>query len=131
LSGSAAIVLHDATISGFDEGKLDAGLQGDAAPADLAATLTTGATRFSLMEGHATLLRGNVTLGNVALSGTSGDAVLSGTIDVAGSAMDLRAVLHPAIPDAPAVAVRLSGAYDDLRRIPELSGITRWRAQAK
>jgi hypothetical protein len=131
LSGSAAVVLHDGVVSGFDEAKLGAELQGNAAPDELAVAATTGATRFDRLEGSATLVGGNLTLRNVALSGKSGDAAFSGSIDLAGSAMDMREDLHAAIPDAPDVAVRLSGAYDDIRRIAELAGVTRWRAQVK
>jgi hypothetical protein len=131
LAGTVHVTAENGTLTGFDLARVAADLRDNAPATDLAAPLTSGSTGFDSLVGRAAIQRGNVTLDDMTLASKQGGAALSGTIDLAGAALDLRAVLHPAMPDTPDVAVRFTGPYDDIKRIPELADVTLWRARAK
>jgi hypothetical protein len=59
---------------------------------------------------------------------SAGSAVLSGAVDLAGAAADLKLTLRPAVSDPPELGLRLVGPLDALRRTPELADLIRWRA---
>ncbi|MBU6497404.1 MAG: hypothetical protein KGQ40_02640, partial [Rhodospirillales bacterium] len=54
---------------------------------------------------------------------------LGGGTDLAAGTADLHLVLRPALPDPPALALRVSGPLGNLRRAPDLSDAIRWRAR--
>jgi len=128
LDGQAQATLRNGALTGFDLSQVDDGLRHDAADSALTAALAGGNTGFDTLELSAAIRRGRIVLGDCHMQGTYGAADFSGSIDPAGAALDLRVVVHPNVPEAPTLGLRLTGPMDAVRRIPELAGVTTWRA---
>ncbi len=70
-----------------------------------------------------------MTLDGVRLAGEGGvSGGIEGSIDLRRGTLDLRFVVQPPPAEAPAVALRVSGAAETPRRQPELADWARWRA---
>jgi len=129
LSGETGATLRDGAVTGFDLTGAGTSLTADAAhrDEDARAALQGGTTAFSTLDLAAQLRDGVATLATARLNGPSGTAAASGSVDLSGRALDLRVALHPAEPpDAPELAVSLSGPEAALRRVPDLAEFTRW-----
>jgi hypothetical protein len=123
LRGDLALTLRDGQIAGFEM----AGLIGDAQDDALRTALAGGTTPFETLSLAATAERGNLVLRATRLVAPSGEAVVTGSINLPAASADLRLAIRPAIPDPPEIGLRLTGPLDALRRTPELADVTRWR----
>ncbi len=124
LAGDVTLAVTDGALSGVALARLDP--RGD--DAALRATMLGGATPFATFALAAHAERGVLTLHDTTLDGPAGSIGAEGRIDLPGDAADLRLALHPAVPDAPTLGLRLSGPWSTLRRAPELAEAARWRA---
>jgi uncharacterized protein involved in outer membrane biogenesis len=123
LAGTIRLDATAGTLAGVALGKA-----GRLSDADVAATLAGGVTAFDRLHVDARIDRGVVTIGQGALAAPSGSATIAGSIDLPDQAIDLRIALHPALPDAPELGLRLTGTPGAMRRAPELAALTSWRA---
>jgi hypothetical protein len=89
LSGSVQLTATGGALAGFDTGAAAA----SADPASLKTALDSGVSPFDRLHVTAAIADGTVTLQQAAMTGPSGAAQFSGTIDLAGSALDLLAAL--------------------------------------
>ena len=131
LSGSAAATVRDGTLSGFDLGQLRDLLRppsGDLDDAGLRKALAGGETHFQTLALRGTIAHGILSIDQAALTGEAGTAQASGSVALPDAAADLHIVLHPALPDAPAIGVQLNGRLAAPHRTPELAAVARWRA---
>ncbi len=128
LAGEAHLSVQDGAMRGVNLGQLTDGLQHGANDADLSAALTSGATDFQTLDADAAIKNGRIVLRQAHLQAASGGADLTGAIDMAGAAMDLRVTALPNFPDAPRPSVRFTGPFESVRRIPELTAVAGWRA---
>lgn len=124
LSGDLSLSVADGAVAGVALAKLDP----RGTDAQLAAGMTGGATPFATLALHAHAERGVLTLSGATLTGPVGSAEATGRIDLPADATDLRLTLHPAVPDPPALGLRLAGPWDRLTRTPDLSAVAGWRA---
>lgn len=129
LSGQFDAALRDGVATGFDVMGAGASLAADTArrDKDARAALQGGTTAFSTLDAAAQLRDGVATFTTAHLAGPSGAAVASGSVDLPGGTLDLRLALRPAEPpEAPELAVSLSGPAAAPRRIPDLAEFVRW-----
>ena len=134
LNGPVHVTVHDGTLAGLDEGRLLAALQtvGDFSAARNGASdaLHSGTTPFSDLDVTGSVADGVLTLQQASLVAPAGPIAATGSVDLAGSAMDLRLTLHPAVAQAngppPAIGLRLIGPAETASRTPELAELTRW-----
>ena len=133
LAGQARFGLRDGLLTGFD---LAAAAQATAQPDGIAAeaaarrALTAGATAFDRLEGRATLVDGRMRLVETRLAAEGGtSATLSGDLDFARAALDLRILARPAQPEAPDLGLQLSGPAETPSALPETAAWARWRAE--
>jgi hypothetical protein len=124
LAGDLSVTVRDGALAGVDLAKMGPVLD-DAA---VRAALAGGATPFATFGLAAHVERGVLTLHDTALGGPAGTIVATGAIDLPGDAADLHLALHPAVPDAPTLGLRLAGPWDSLGRAPELAEAAAWRA---
>lgn len=133
LEGRIDARIRDGALSGIDLPAVTAALRADAgetaADPALNAALAGGRTRFDLLDVKAAVTRGVLDLGGSTLIALGGRAAISGTVDLPGAELDLAAAIRPAVPDAPEIGVRLSGAAGNPRRFSDLADVTRWRVQ--
>ncbi len=129
LEGHGQISVRDGVLVGVDYGSLDAALQKNAADPALAMALAGGASGFSQLDAAAEIARGRILMRDAQLQSASGKADFTGSIDIAGAALDMRISLRPDIAGSPDIGLRLTGPLEAARRIPEFAGITTWRAQ--
>lgn len=130
LSGEGAAALRDGAVTGFDLSGAGFGLAA-ANPAereaDVRAALQGGRTAFRTLDLTAQLHGGVATLTAAQLAGPGGTAAATGSVDLPASVLDLRVALKPAEPpEAPGVAVSLSGPASRPRRAPDLAEFVRW-----
>ncbi len=124
LGGEVRLSMRDGVLSGAS---LPA-LAGDVSEATARAALAGGETPFQALSLNATLASGVIAISGGEITAPSGNASLTGTIDLPGAAADLHLTLRPLTPDPPEVGLRLTGKLDAPRRMLELAGLTRWRA---
>ena len=154
LSGTTEASIQGGELAGLDLRRAGAALlaAGPAPPdAELRAALAGGTTPFERLRVAVTLDGGVATLGEAQLTGTDGQAALSGTVDLPSLSLDLRATVRPTLEqpagdasapgpstqgspaegshlDAPELAVRLTGLARSPRRVPELAALVQWLA---
>ena len=127
LSGEAAFTLRRGTLLGLDAAAAGrAAVAGDEAA--LRAALDGGTTRFETLALRAALGAGRATLREGQASGEGVALTLRGEVDLARAALDVTAAQKPADP-VPEVGIRLTGPAAQPRRVPDLSGWLRWRAE--
>jgi uncharacterized protein involved in outer membrane biogenesis len=124
LGGRLHLSVQNGMLSGID---LDRAT-GDLPDADIRTALSGGSMAFDRLDVTAHADHGSVQMSEAELRAASGTVGISGSIDLPGAAADLRLALRPAVPNPPEIGLRLNGPFDALRRIPELAGLTRWRA---
>ena len=133
LDGRARIAVRDGTLLGFDLAALDTALGSASREVTLDSALTSalanGRTSFSRLDVAASAARGVLDIDRTALSGPSGGAAFSGSVDLSGSIMDLHAAIRPALPDAPEIGLRITGPAEAPKHLPELADVTRWLVQ--
>jgi hypothetical protein len=123
LHGQGTLSVRHGQIVAFDMARL----AGNLTDADVRDALMSGATAFDTLDVAASVDRGNLVLGATRMVTGAGEATASGTISLPGASADLRVVIRPDVPDAPAIGLRLTGPLDALGRTPELADMTRWR----
>lgn len=136
LSGTAQATVRDGVLSGIDlSGAGTALARTDPArlDAELRAALQGGASPFGHLALSAELGRGVLSLGDAQLLGPAGTVRFTGTADLSGGTLDLRAALRPTLPSegperAPELGLRLTGPAAEPRRTPELAALARWLA---
>jgi uncharacterized protein YhdP len=136
LSGSASLSATDGALTGLDLPGVVAALAADAAATEpaqsvddaLRAALSGGTTPFQTLAAKAGIEKGVLSLDDARLTAPAGSIAFSGVVALPLRSCDLRADLRPAGPDAPALGLRLVGPLAAPRRIPELAGFARWRA---
>ena len=132
LSGQAGLHVSDGVVSGFDlfrAGSAARLANRAAAQASAGDAATTGTTGFDRLDVAAHLGHGELLLDQAVLQSAAGEARASGTIALGDKTIDATLVLTPALPEPPAIAVRLNGPLDRARRTPELAGLARWFAE--
>jgi hypothetical protein len=132
LGGRGTLTVNDGTVSGFDLFRLKLSLERpDPKSAEAAASdaLCSGATGFDRLELGASIEHGDLVLDSGSLTGIAGEAHVSGGMNLATRALDVRIALQPALPTPPEVAIRLSGPIDRPNRTLELDGLARWMAE--
>ena len=125
LSGSLRITARDGNLLGVDLPRALPKL----ADADLRAAFAGGITPYDRFAVTADIRNGALTLKSSEISAPSGTAVLSGLLDIPGRTTELRLAVRPAVPDPPALALRLSGALAAPSRAPEIAEAGRWRVE--
>jgi uncharacterized protein involved in outer membrane biogenesis len=132
LAGEASLAVRDGVLVGLDLAALQAGaLLPDIGPAEAALrrALTGGATAFERLAAKATLAEGRATLEAAQLSTEGGGAATAtGAIDLGRGVLDLRVAAKP-VAEAPEIGLRLTGPAAEPRRLAELAGFLRWRAE--
>ncbi len=136
LSGSASLTAIDGTLSGLDLSGAVSAVAADAAGSEtpqavdgaLRAALSGGITPFESFTIRAGIEHGVLSLGETRLTAPAGTIAFSGVVALPLGSCDLRADVRPGGPDMPELGVRLTGKLDAPRRIPELAGFARWRA---
>ena len=130
LGGRAMLTVDDGTLSGLDLFRLKQAVQQsdpDKAQAAADDALQSGASGFDQLQ-----LIGNVAHGDLGvvgnLRGSSGEAHISGDVNLVNNMLDVRITLQPALPSPPEIAVHLTGPADQPTRVPELAGLARWMA---
>lgn len=131
LGGSLHIAARSGAITGFNLSELRDDLRQSAEDSAVVASLDGGTSGFDRLELAGTLAQGVLTFDQAYLTGSDGTAALSGSIDLSGAALDLHAVMHPAVPDAPQVGLALIGPFTAPQRTPELADVARWRARER
>jgi hypothetical protein len=128
LEGSAQIGLRSGVLVGLDLAAL-AAAGGAADPeAAIRRALAGGATAFETLALVLRLQDGRAVLVEARLAGEPGVAATgAGEIDLAQARLDLLVQARPG--EGPEVGLRLTGPLADPRRLPELSGWARWRAE--
>ncbi len=124
LSGSVKLSAKGAELVGVSLDAIDPKLS----EPNLRAALAGGTTPTTQINLSATLKTGALTLANTDIIMPNATASLTGLIDITGRTNELRLVVHPNVPDAPEIALRLSGNLDKPQRTPELAAATAWRA---
>ncbi len=143
LGGSLQATIENGTLQGLDLGAAEAALSAlapgtapnagqaaspDAVQTQVAAALGHGATPFSRLHLAATATTGAVTLTQADLQSPAGQLQGAGTLDLLTGQLLAALSIQPALPGAPAVALRLSGPGAAPRRTPDLSALARWLA---
>ncbi len=124
LAGEVRLAATDGTLAGISLGGMGEGLPDAAVRAGLAGGTTPFAQLgLALRAQHGVL---QVTEGRMA--GPSGAATLSGSVDLAGNAAELRLGVLPPVTDPPEIVLLLTGPLEGLRLLPELGAVSRWRA---
>ncbi|WP_149541173.1 AsmA family protein [Siccirubricoccus phaeus] len=90
--------------------------------------LEGGASGFDRLELAGLLTEGRLRLERAELAGEGGAASASGEIDLARGGLDLRLEARP-VAEAPPVALRLVGPVGAPRRLAEVAGFLRWKAE--
>ena len=124
LSGRLRLSVQNGMLAGID---LDRAT-GDLPDAGIRTALSGGSMAFDRLDITARADHGSVQITQAELRAASGTIGVTGSIDLPGSAADLRLALRPAVPNPPEIGLRLNGPLDALRRIPELAAVARWRA---
>jgi uncharacterized protein involved in outer membrane biogenesis len=124
LGGEMRLSVRDGSLAGIDMDRVPEDLPDEA----VRAALSGGSTGFDRLDVTARADHGNLQITGAALRAVSGTMGMTGSVDLAGSAADLRLTLRPAVPDSPEIGLRLNGPLDSLRKIPELAAVVRWRA---
>jgi hypothetical protein len=125
LNGTLQLSVHDGVLIGVDLTKMGPKL----ADADLLAALAGGTTAFSQFDVSASLRNGAALIGTAPFTAISGKGALQGLLDIAGQTAELRLAIRPAVPDAPEIALRLSGPLATLNRTPEIADAQKWRLE--
>jgi uncharacterized protein involved in outer membrane biogenesis len=131
VGGHATLSVRDGVLSGFDLFRLKQAIENQdptSAEAEAEAALRSGASGFERLDINAKIAHGVADLGGSAMAAAAGEARASGSVDLSGRTLDVRIDLRPALPNPPAVAVRLTGAIDLPNRVPELADLMRWMA---
>jgi len=105
------------------------GAQGGLADPAVRTALAGGTTLFTRLDMVLRARRGVLAVADGRMTGPAGTATLSGSVDVGGNEAELRLGLLPAVANPPEIGLRLTGRLDALRRMPELAGVARWRAE--
>jgi hypothetical protein len=96
------------------------------ARASLAAALAGGATGPLVGTVAATLQSGALKLDPSTLAAPAGTLSLSGALDLPAASADLSLRVAPAVDHAPAIAVRLVGAWGAPRRVVDMRAALLW-----
>jgi hypothetical protein len=117
LSGTANLFLRNAQVAGLDLPLLDQLLLARAPPARAALqqALTTGTTKGLSGLADLTIDHGAVLLNGARLSSTEGSIALDGRVDLPARTLDVTLGIEAATPDAPRLALRLSGPFDEAK----------------
>jgi hypothetical protein len=133
VGGHGTLTVTDGTVSGFDLFRLGLSVQRpDLKSVETAASdaLRTGATGFDRLELGANVAHGDLTLEpGSGLASATGEAHISGGVNLPSGALDIRIALQPALPSPPEVGIHLTGSIDKLNRTLELAGLARWMAE--
>ena len=131
LQGSLGLVVRDGVLVGLDLAALQAAALAEPGPAEAAMrqALAGGGSAFERLEAAAQVTAGRASLtAGTIVTQASGEAGLSGDIDLARATLDLRLAAHP-VAEAPDIGLRLTGPLAEPRRLPELAPFLRWRAE--
>jgi hypothetical protein len=132
LSGEGRFSLVDGVLAGVAlRNVVNAAAIEDAsrAEAGMREGLDGGATALERMEGGWRAAAGVLTLDGVRFAGEGGvSGAIDGSMDLRRGTIDLRFVVQPPPPEAPPVALRVTGPAETPRRQPELADWARWRA---
>jgi hypothetical protein len=125
MSGEMKVKASNGLLAGVALGGVTGTLPDEAVRTALAG----GTTGFTGVDLVVQARRGTLQVVEGRMTGPSGVATLSGSIDLPGDAARLRLVLLPAVSDPPEIGLRLTGKLDQVRRVPELAALARWRAE--
>ena len=136
VSGTASLSATDGTLTGLDLSGAASAVAADATATEpsqavddaLRTALSGGTTPFQTLAMRAGIDHGVLSLGDARLTAPAGTVAFSGVVALPLGSCDLRADVRPDGPDKPELGVRLTGPLDAPRRIPELAGFARWRA---
>jgi AsmA family len=132
LSGQVTLGVSDGVVFGFDlfrAGSAARLANRAAAQASASEAATTGSTGFERLDIAAHFAQGELLIDRAALQSAAGEATASGAVSLPDQTIDAMLVLTPALPEPPAIAVRLTGPLDKAKRTPELAGLARWFAE--
>ena len=132
LSGTASVTLGAGAVQGFDLGAVKAALAlPDLAGAEAAlrGALSGGSTGFDTLSAQGSITNGSLALEKADLQSGAGTVSATGSVDLARGISDVRLALHPALPGAPDVGLRIGGPLGAPSRIPELAAAAKWLAE--
>lgn len=125
LGGTMQVAARDGVLSGVALGRLRGRLE----DAELREGLAGGSTGFDRLTLEAGFDHGIATLREAQLAGRDGGMSAMGSLDLPAATAALRLELRPAIPDPPALGLRVTGKLASPTRTPELADVIRWRAE--
>ena len=131
LGGHFTLNATNGTLDGFDlfRAKRAAENRDSVAAQSVASdALTVGATAFDRLDVAASIAHGGLTFDAAQLHGVAGDAVLTGSVNLATQMLDLNVALLPSVPHPPEIAVHLTGPLEHSVRTPELANFARFVA---
>lgn len=128
LDGTGRMAVRDGVVTGFDLDAVNRRLSDIRDPAGLITALQTGlnggATRFKTVNGTFRAKDGVVHTDDLRMVAASGEALAVGSIDLPAwttdSRIDFRVAAHP---DAPPLALRLTGPLENPRRVFDIQGL--------
>jgi AsmA-like C-terminal region/AsmA family len=132
LDGRAILTVVDGAVSGFDLFRAKLAVENpDVKAAEAAASeaLGSGATGFDRLDLSGIVSHGDLSLDGGLLTGIAGEARLTGGMNLATQALDLRIALQPALPNPPEIVIRVTGSLDRPERTSELASLARWMAE--
>jgi uncharacterized protein involved in outer membrane biogenesis len=133
LSGTGRIEAHDGTLKGFDLAAADQRLKSPA-PASLIslaqAGMKGGETNFSALTGTFRAAGGVISSDDLTLAAEGGTIDATVSVNLPANAIDSRVLLHLAnAPDAPPLAMTVSGPLDKPRRVLDINPLQTWLAK--
>ncbi len=127
LAGTIAATIRDGELIGINL----PGLGDDFAEPRIAAALTSGRSSFDQLTLRAAVDHGLLNLTQATLSAQAGSMQGTGQFDLMAERVALHFDVVPAGTDPPPMALRWTGSFEALTPVPELAGLTRWRAQRR
>ncbi len=125
LTGTIAATIRDGELIGINLPEL----RDDFAEPRITAALTSGRSNFDQLTLRAAVDHGLLNLTQATLSAPAGSIQGTGMFDLMAERVALHFDVVPAGTDPPKMGLRWTGSFEVLTPVPELAGLTRWRAQ--
>lgn len=137
LAGKVHLIAVNGTLAGFDLAQLTEAVDAHDAPgvtrpkleAAVRGALGGGSSPFASFDISADVTHGVASLTGGELAASGGSGSFEGSVDLAGGALDLHALLRPAVTDPPLLGLRLTGPAASPRRVVEVAGLAMWLAR--
>jgi uncharacterized protein involved in outer membrane biogenesis len=126
LSGSANLTAKNGTLHGFNLAGIIQALHLPERSTALRHALASGTSRFTTLALSASLTHGNCTLTAASLSGPSGHAAASGSIDLFDNNLALTLLLQPDVSPGLSITTAVLGPWSAPQQYPQLKDALIW-----